>query len=114
LAHGLADDLLTTALLATRSPVLLAPAMNVALGEHAAVQANVAILRDRGVRFVDPEEGELADGEWGMGRMAALDTIVAAVRDMLGAPAVKPREPSLPKKAPSVPTVSDSKLLAGR
>ncbi len=78
LAHGLADDLLSTALLATRSPVLFAPAMNVAMWEHAAVQANVATLRQRGVRFVGPEEGELADGEWGMGRMATIDAIVAA------------------------------------
>jgi phosphopantothenoylcysteine decarboxylase/phosphopantothenate--cysteine ligase len=78
LAHGLADDLLSTALLATRSPVLMAPAMNVAMWEHAAVQANVATLRERGVRFVGPEEGALADGEWGLGRMAALDAIVDA------------------------------------
>ena len=64
LTHGLADDLLSTALLATRSPVLLAPAMNVAMWEHAAVRANVAMLRSRGVHFVGPEEGELADGEF--------------------------------------------------
>ncbi|HZE20105.1 MAG TPA: flavoprotein, partial [Candidatus Angelobacter sp.] len=60
-AHGIADDLLSTALLATRSPVLVAPAMNVAMWEHAAVRENLRILRERGVRFVDPEEGELAD-----------------------------------------------------
>ncbi|HET9251192.1 MAG TPA: bifunctional phosphopantothenoylcysteine decarboxylase/phosphopantothenate--cysteine ligase CoaBC [Candidatus Eisenbacteria bacterium] len=85
LAHGLADDLLSTALLATRSPVLMAPAMNVAMWEHAAVQANVALLRERGVRFVGPEEGELADGEWGLGRMSSLDAIVDACVDALGA-----------------------------
>jgi phosphopantothenoylcysteine decarboxylase/phosphopantothenate--cysteine ligase len=84
-AHGLADDLLSTALLATRSPVLLAPAMNVAMWENAAVRDNVRLLRERGVRFVDPEEGELADGEWGMGRMASLQTIVAAARGVLAA-----------------------------
>jgi phosphopantothenoylcysteine decarboxylase/phosphopantothenate--cysteine ligase len=78
LAHGLADDLLSTALLATRSPVLLAPAMNVAMWEHPAVQANLDVLRARGIRMVGPEEGSLADGEWGMGRMASLEAIVAA------------------------------------
>ncbi len=88
LAHGLADDLLSTALLATRAPVLIAPAMNVAMWAHAAVRENVRILRERGVSFVDPEEGELADGEWGMGRMAALETIVAAVRAVM--PAERP------------------------
>ena len=85
LAHGLADDLVSTALLATRAPVLIAPAMNVAMWAHAAVRENVRILRERGVSFVDPEEGELADGEWGMGRMAPLETIVAAVRAVLPA-----------------------------
>jgi len=82
-AHGLADDLLSTALLATRAPVLLAPAMNVAMWENAAVRENVRLLRERGVRFVDPEEGELADGEWGMGRMASLPSIVQAARGIL-------------------------------
>src|SRR5262245_55854974 len=96
IAHGLADDLLTTALLATRSPVLIAPAMNVAMWEHAAVRENVRILRERGVRFVDPEEGELADGEWGMGRMASLDAIVSAARKAL---AMNRKEPS--RAAPS-------------
>lgn len=92
LAHGLADDLLSTALLATRSPVLVAPAMNVAMWEHPAVRENVRILRERGVRFVDPEEGELADGEVGMGRMAPIETIVAAAREVLGALSVRPDE----------------------
>jgi phosphopantothenoylcysteine decarboxylase/phosphopantothenate--cysteine ligase len=98
LAHGAADDLLSTALLATRAPVLVAPAMNVAMWEHPAVRENIRVLRERGVRFVDPEEGELADGEWGMGRMASLEAIVAAAGDVLaetgrdaaGAPAAQP------------------------
>jgi phosphopantothenoylcysteine decarboxylase/phosphopantothenate--cysteine ligase len=83
LAQGLADDLLSTALLATRSPLLIAPAMNVAMWEHAAVRANVATLRSRGVAFVGPEEGELADGEWGLGRMATLEAIVSACASVL-------------------------------
>ena len=84
LAHGLADDLLSTALLATRSPVLFAPAMNVAMWEHPAVQANLDVLRARGIRMVGPEEGSLADGEWGMGRMASLEAIVAACASLVG------------------------------
>jgi phosphopantothenoylcysteine decarboxylase / phosphopantothenate---cysteine ligase len=115
LAHGLADDLLSTALLATRSPVLICPAMNVAMWEHAAVQANVRLLRDRGARFVDPEEGELADGEWGMGRMASLEAIVAAARETLGGgqPGERPKAPA--RVVAAIPTIpSDGKLLAGR
>ena len=83
LANGLADDLLSTALLATRSPVLLAPAMNVAMWEHESVRRNVETLRGRGVRFAGPDEGELADGEWGMGRMAPIEAIVPACRAAL-------------------------------
>ena len=84
MTHGLADDLLSTALLATRSPILVAPAMNTAMWEHAAVRANVQALRARGVRFVGPEAGELADGEHGMGRLAAIDAIVEAAGAALG------------------------------
>ncbi|MGE5178450.1 MAG: bifunctional phosphopantothenoylcysteine decarboxylase/phosphopantothenate--cysteine ligase CoaBC [Bacteroidota bacterium] len=90
-AHGLADDLLSTALLATRAPLLLAPAMNTAMWEHPAVQANVRTLTGRGAAMVGPEAGELADGESGMGRMASLEAIVEAAaaalaRPMAGAP----------------------------
>ncbi len=99
LAHGLADDLLSTALLATRSPLLIAPAMNVAMWEHAAVQENVAALRKRGVSFVGPDVGELADGEYGLGRMATIEAIVAAcgavlertAKSNLRAPGPRPR-----------------------
>ncbi|HTL99594.1 MAG TPA: flavoprotein, partial [Candidatus Omnitrophota bacterium] len=64
-ALGLADDLLSTALLATRAPLLLAPAMNTAMWEHPAVQANVRALAGRGASIVGPESGDLADGERG-------------------------------------------------
>jgi phosphopantothenoylcysteine decarboxylase/phosphopantothenate--cysteine ligase len=70
LAHGLADNLLTEAALAHRGPLVVAPAMNVRMWEHPATQANAALLRKRGVELVGPEEGELAEGEWGAGRMA--------------------------------------------
>jgi phosphopantothenoylcysteine decarboxylase/phosphopantothenate--cysteine ligase len=85
LANGLADDLLSSALLATRAPVLLAPAMNTAMWEHPAVHANVAALLSRGVRMIGPEDGELADGEHGLGRMAMLELIVSACLEALAA-----------------------------
>jgi len=84
MAHGLADDLVTTLLLATRAPILVAPAMNVHMWEHPATQANVEALRGRGVRFVGPEAGELACGWEGAGRMAEPATILGAVELQLG------------------------------
>ncbi len=79
MAHGLANDLATTALLATDKPILIAPAMNVRMWEHPATQANLGVLTSRGVLAVGPEEGDLACGEFGMGRMAEPETIVAAI-----------------------------------
>src|SRR5512134_2021773 len=70
MAAGLANDLATTALLATDKPVLVAPAMNVRMWDHAATQANLRTLAARGVLSVGPGEGDMACGEWGMGRMA--------------------------------------------
>ena len=70
LAHGLADDVLTEAVLAHGGPVLVAPAMNVRMWEHPATQANVDLLRARGIELVGPVAGDLAEGESGMGRMA--------------------------------------------
>ncbi len=85
MASGVADDLATTALLATDKPVMAAPAMNVRMWQHAATQANLATLAQRGVRFVGPEEGDMACGEWGLGRMSEPDAIVAAVADFFRA-----------------------------
>jgi phosphopantothenoylcysteine decarboxylase/phosphopantothenate--cysteine ligase len=85
LAHGLADDLLTEAALAHAGPLLVAPAMNVRMWEHPATQANVAVLRSRGVEFVGPADGELAEGEVGAGRMAEPEEIAAAVERALAA-----------------------------
>jgi phosphopantothenoylcysteine decarboxylase / phosphopantothenate---cysteine ligase len=79
MAAGMANDLATTALLATDKPVLVAPAMNVRMWDHAATQANLGALAARGIRSVGPGEGDMACGEWGMGRMAEPDQIVAAV-----------------------------------
>jgi len=83
LAHGLADDLLTEAVLAHSGPVLVAPAMNVRMWEHPATQANVDVLRARGVALVGPVEGELAEGETGIGRMAEPDEIAARIEGLL-------------------------------
>jgi phosphopantothenoylcysteine decarboxylase / phosphopantothenate---cysteine ligase len=83
-AHGIADDFLSTLYLATTAPVLVAPAMNVNMWNHPATQANLDILRQRGVRVVEPGTGELACGMVGEGRMAEPDAIAAAVLGALG------------------------------
>ncbi len=82
-AHGLAPDLLGTMLLATRAPVLIAPAMNTQMWAHAAVQANMQTLRSRGVFVVGPAAGDLACGEVGAGRLSEPAEIVAAARRVL-------------------------------
>ena len=83
LAHGMADDFLTTMALATPAPLVLAPAMNVQMWEHAATKANIATLRERGAHIVAPESGHLACGMLGDGRLAKIETIVAGVLDAL-------------------------------
>jgi phosphopantothenoylcysteine decarboxylase/phosphopantothenate--cysteine ligase len=85
-AHGIADDFLSALYLATRAPVLVAPAMNTNMWEHEAVRANVATLRARGVRFVDPGDGYLACGWVGTGRLAEPEAIAAAADDVLRTP----------------------------
>jgi phosphopantothenoylcysteine decarboxylase / phosphopantothenate---cysteine ligase len=75
LALGLADNLVTEAALAHRGPVLVAPAMNVRMWSHPATQANAETLRGRGVELIGPDDGELAEGEWGAGRMAEPEQI---------------------------------------
>jgi phosphopantothenoylcysteine decarboxylase / phosphopantothenate---cysteine ligase len=82
-ARGIADDFLSTLHLAVTAPVVVAPAMNVNMWQHAATQDNVTTLRARGVRIVEPSEGYLACGMVGAGRLAELDAILAAVRDVL-------------------------------
>jgi phosphopantothenoylcysteine decarboxylase / phosphopantothenate---cysteine ligase len=84
-AHGEANDFLTTLFLATTAPVVVAPAMNVNMWEHAATQANIETLKNRGVKIVDPASGYLACGMIGAGRLAANDKIVEAVLAVLGA-----------------------------
>lgn len=79
LAHGFADDLVSTLCLATDAPVLAAPAMNHRMWTHPATQANVELLRSRGIAFIGPNDGPLAEGESGPGRMAEPVEIVAAL-----------------------------------
>ncbi len=82
-AHGLADDFLTTLLLAARCPVLMVPAMDGGMWEHPAVAANVRTLRERGVSVLDPEAGALASGLAGKGRLPEVDAIIEALLRLL-------------------------------
>ncbi len=82
-AHGLADDFLTTVLLAARGPVLMVPAMDGGMWDHAAVTANVATLRERGVVILEPDAGALASGLSGKGRLPEVDAIVEALERLL-------------------------------
>jgi phosphopantothenoylcysteine decarboxylase / phosphopantothenate---cysteine ligase len=83
MAHGLADDLASTVLLATDKKILVAPAMNVRMWVHPATQRNVARLKDDGVLFVGPEPGDMACGEFGPGRMSEPAAILAAIKEAL-------------------------------
>lgn len=82
-ATGSSEDLLTATLIATRAPVIVCPAMHTEMWEHPAVQHNIHILRERGVHIVDPEEGRLAGGDVGAGRLASPDAIVAMIDAVL-------------------------------
>ena len=83
LAHGFSDDLIATTVLATDAPIVLAPAMETHMWQNAATQANIATLRSRGARIVEPESGPLASGDVGPGRLASLERIEAAVAEAL-------------------------------
>jgi phosphopantothenoylcysteine decarboxylase/phosphopantothenate--cysteine ligase len=102
LASGLADDLIATTVLATEAPVIVAPAMETHMWQNAATRDNVARLRARGVRVVDPESGPLASGDVGPGRLASLERIEAAIVDALA--------PSLAH----ADTLTDKMALVGR
>lgn len=81
MAHGMADDMLSSVLLATKAPIVVAPAMNAGMYENPATQSNLATLRSRGVKMVEPAAGELACGASGVGRLAELSAIVSAVAE---------------------------------
>ncbi|MDT8759746.1 bifunctional phosphopantothenoylcysteine decarboxylase/phosphopantothenate synthase [Sphingomonas psychrotolerans] len=90
MAAGLADDLATTLLLATDKPVLAAPAMNVRMWQHAATRRNVAQLRADGVTVLEPDEGPMACGEYGPGRLPEPAAILTAIEEALSSPSVRP------------------------
>lgn len=97
LAHGLADNLLTSAALAAPCPLVVAPAMNHQMWEHPATAANLELLRQRGTVIVPPETGDLATkGEWGVGRLAAPETLLAAALEAAGAEPVSTETDVIP------------------
>jgi phosphopantothenoylcysteine decarboxylase/phosphopantothenate--cysteine ligase len=114
LAHGIADDFLTTMFLATKAPVAVAPAMNVNMWENAAVRANLALLRERGVRLIEPDEGYLACGWTGPGRLASLERIVATVRDILGLRHDLEKETVLVTAGPTCEDIDPVRYLTNR
>ena len=114
MAAGIADDLATTALLATDCPVMVAPAMNVRMWEHPATRANLAALEARGVLSVGPVEGDMACGEWGMGRMVEADAICAAVEDYLSGPGRLKGRRALVTSGPTLEALDPVRYLANR
>jgi len=113
-AHGVADDFLTTLYLATKAPVIVAPAMNVNMWEHAATQQNLAALRARGVHVVEPDEGYLACGMTGPGRLAGTEAIVRAVRETLGLRRDMDRETVLVTAGPTREELDPVRYLSNR
>jgi len=114
-AHGVADDFLSTLYLSNTNPVLVAPAMNVEMWNHPATQANLAVLRARGVEFVDPEAGYQACGEVGVGRLAEVGRIVArAVELAAGRPADLAGESVLVTAGPTVEDLDPVRYLSNR
>jgi len=97
LANGIADDALTSIALATRAPILIAPAMNGKMWAHPATVANTALLKSRGAKFIGPERGLLACGYEGLGRLWNVDGILAAATEIL-----EPRSEKSPRRSRSV------------
>jgi phosphopantothenoylcysteine decarboxylase/phosphopantothenate--cysteine ligase len=114
MAQGISDDLATTVLLATDKPVLAAPAMNFVMWANPATVANLATLRTRGVSFVGPESGELAEGEIGTGRMSEPLAIVAAVENLLGANAPLRGKHALVTSGPTYEPIDPVRYIANR
>jgi len=83
MAYGIADDIITTTYISVTCPVIVAPAMNVRMWEHVTVRDNIEILKQRGVTVIEPDDGFLACGDYGKGRLAATDTILEAARACL-------------------------------
>jgi phosphopantothenoylcysteine decarboxylase/phosphopantothenate--cysteine ligase len=113
-AQGMATDFLTTLYLATTAPVVVAPAMNVNMWNHPATQANLEMLKKRGVRIVEPGEGYLACGMTGPGRLAENESIVAALMEALGASQDLARETILITAGPTREKVDPVRYLTNR
>jgi len=113
-AHGIADDALSTLYLATRAPVLVAPAMNVNMFDHPAVQQNLATLRTRGVGVIEPGDGYLACGWLGKGRLAEVDVIVSAALARLGASRDLERETVLVTAGPTLEDLDPVRFVSNR
>jgi len=114
MAHGIADDLATTVLLATDKDVVVAPSMNVRMWEHAATRANVATLGERGIRFAGPTEGPMACGEFGAGRMIEPLEIVAAIEAALGAGSRLAGRRALVTSGPTMEAIDPVRYIANR
>lgn len=97
MAQGLADDALTTLALATRAPVLIAPAMNGKMWQHPATQHNIALLRQRGVEILEPESGLLACGYEGVGRLCEIEKITDRAGEVLAAGSGEISQPNEPR-----------------
>ncbi len=113
-AQGIASDFLTTLYLATTAPVVVAPAMNVNMWNHAATQANLEVLRQRGVKIVEPGSGYLACGMTGSGRLAENEAIVAAVLEALGASQNLAGETVLITAGPTRERIDPARYLTNR
>ena len=113
IAGGIADDMLTTIVMATQAPVLVAPAMNVHMWENAGCQENIQRLRSRGFHFIDPESGELACGYEGKGRLAEVSSIVEAIRALLS-PQDFVRETVLITAGPTEESIDPVRFITNR
>ncbi len=114
MAHGQADDLASTTLLATDKPVMIAPAMNVRMWLHDATQTNLATLRTRGITLVGPNDGDMACGEYGPGRMAEADEIVDAVIGWFGVSAPLAGRRALVTSGPTHEPIDPVRYIANR
>jgi phosphopantothenoylcysteine decarboxylase/phosphopantothenate--cysteine ligase len=114
LANGMADDLIATTVLATSAPVVIAPAMETHMWQNAATQDNIARLRARGVRVVDPESGPLASGDVGPGRLASLEKIEAAIADALSTSAALAGRRVIVTAGPTVEPIDPVRFVSNR
>ena len=114
MANGIADDFLSTLCLATKAPVVVAPAMNVNMWEHAATQQNLKVLRQRGARVVEPDEGYLACGMVGAGRLASVEKIAEAVFAAVGLRADLKAETVLVTAGPTEEPLDAVRYLSNR